>query len=87
VKLIYVEPCGEDPRFVVINRGCFVTGEDIMIQGKTIEDSGIKKAAKKTQNFDAKKETHIFEEARKEFKEDQGSSSKTWLEVREYVML
>ena len=47
-----------------------------MTQGKIAEDSGIRKAAEKTQNFDAKKERQIFEEARKEFKVDQGSSSK-----------
>jgi hypothetical protein len=33
--------------------------------------------------FDAKKEKQIFEEARKEFRGDQGSSSKTQPEVRE----
>jgi hypothetical protein len=77
VQLIYVEPHGEDPRVVVITRGGVVTGEDRLTQGKTTEDSGIRKAAEKTQTFDAKKERHIFEEARKEFKEDQGSSSKT----------
>jgi hypothetical protein len=48
VKLIYVEPCGEDSRFVVITRGGTVIGEDTLIQGKTKEDSGIRKAAKKT---------------------------------------
>jgi hypothetical protein len=44
------------------------------------------KAAEKTQNLDAKKERRIFEEARKEFKEDQGYSSKARIEVREYGM-
>jgi hypothetical protein len=34
-------------------------------QGKTIEESGVKKAAVKTRVFDAKKEKQIFEEARK----------------------
>jgi hypothetical protein len=34
--------------------------------------------------FDVKKERKIFEEERKEFIGDQGSSSKTRLEVREY---
>jgi hypothetical protein len=45
-----------------------------MVQGKIAEDSGIRKAAEKTQDFDAKKERQIFEEAREEFKRDQGSS-------------
>jgi hypothetical protein len=77
VQLIYVEPHGEDPRFVVITRGGVVTGEDRLIQGKTTKDSGTRKATEKIQTFDAKKEIQIFEEARKEFKGDQGSSSKT----------
>jgi hypothetical protein len=34
--------------------------------------------------FDAKKERQLFEEARKEFKGGQGSSSKERPEVREY---
>jgi hypothetical protein len=75
--LIKDEPHREDPRVVVITRGGVVTGDDRMTQGKTTEDSGIRKAAEKTQNFDAKKERQIFEEARKEFKGDQGSSSRT----------
>jgi hypothetical protein len=50
---------------------------DKMTQGKIIEDSGIRKALEKTQNFDVKNERQIFEEARQEFKADQGSSSKT----------
>jgi hypothetical protein len=77
VKLIYVEPHGEYPRVVVITRGGVVTGEDRLTQGKTREDSGTRKAVEKTQTFDAKKERHIFEEERKVFKIDQGSSSKT----------
>jgi hypothetical protein len=77
VQLIYAEPHGEDPRVTVITRGGIVTGEDRMTQGKTTEESGVRKAAEKTQTFDAKKERQIFEEARKEFKGDQGSSSKT----------
>jgi hypothetical protein len=84
--LIKAEPRGEDPRVVVITRGGVVTGDDRMTQGKTTEDSGIRKATEKTQTFDAKKERQIFEEARKEFKGDQGSSSKTRPEVREYGM-
>jgi hypothetical protein len=86
VQPIYAEPRGEDPGVVVITRGGIVTGEDRMTQGKTTEDSGIRKATKKTQTFDAKKERQIFEEARKEFTGDQGSSSKTRPEVREYGM-
>jgi hypothetical protein len=86
VQLIYVEPHGEDPRVIVITRGGIVTGEDRLIQGKTTEDSGIRKATEKTQMFDAKKERQMFEEARKEFRGDQGSSSKTRPEVREYGM-
>jgi hypothetical protein len=57
-----------------------------MTQGKTTEESGVKKVAEKTQTFDAKKEKKMFEEARKEFMGDQGSSSKTRSEVREYGM-
>jgi hypothetical protein len=57
-----------------------------MTQGKIAEDTGIRKAAEKTQNFDVKKERQIFEEARKEFKAGQGSSSKTRPEIREYGM-
>lgn len=60
--------------------------KDRLIQGKTAEDSRIRKTAEKTQSFDAKKERKIFEEAIREFKEDQGSSSKTRPEVREYGM-
>jgi hypothetical protein len=86
VQLIYVEPLGEDPRFVVITRGGVVTGEDRLIQGKTKKDSGVMKSTEKTQTFDAKKERQIFEEERKEFKGDQGSSSKTQPKVREYGM-
>jgi len=65
VKLKYVEPCGEDLRVVVITRGGVVTGEDILIKGNTIEDSGIRKPTEKTQTFDANKERNIFEEERK----------------------
>ena len=86
MKLIYVEPHGEDLRFIVITRGGIVIGEDILTQGKTTKDSGIRKVVEKTQTFDTKKERHIFEEERKEFKVDQGYSSKTWPEVREYGM-
>jgi hypothetical protein len=77
VQRIYVEPRGEEPRVDVITRGGIVTGEDRLTQGKTTKDLGVRKATEKTQTFDAKKERKIFEEARKEFKEDQGSSSNT----------
>jgi hypothetical protein len=86
VQLIYVEPHGEDLRVIVITRGGVVTGEDRVTQGKTTEDSGVRKVVEKTQNFDAKKERRTFEDARKEFRRDQGSSSRTWPEVREYGM-
>ena len=77
MQLIYAEPRREYPRFIVITRGGAATGEDRMTQGKVTEDSGIRKAVEKTQNFDVKKERKIFEEAREEFKAYQGSSSKT----------
>jgi hypothetical protein len=86
VQLIYVEPRKEDPRVVVITRGGTVTGEDRLTQGNITEDSGIRKATEKTQMFDVKKERQMFEEARKNFRGDQGSSSKTRPEVREYGM-
>jgi hypothetical protein len=57
-----------------------------MTQGNITKDSGIRKAAENTQNFDAKKERQIFEEVRKEFKSIQGYSSKTCPEIREYGM-
>ena len=57
-----------------------------MTQGKTTKEPGVRKATEKTQNFDAKEEKKMFEEARKEFRGDQGSSSKTCPEVREYGM-
>jgi hypothetical protein len=41
------------------------------------------KVVEKTQVFDAKKEKQIFEEARKEFGRDQGSSLKTRPKERE----
>jgi hypothetical protein len=45
-------------------------------QGKNIEESRVRKDAEKTQTFDAKKQNQVFEEARKEFRRDQASSSK-----------
>jgi hypothetical protein len=86
VKLIYDEPRGEEPRVTIMTRGGVVTGDDKIIQGKIMEDSGIRKATEKTQIFDAKKERQMFEEARKEFRGDQGSTSKIRPDVREYEM-
>jgi hypothetical protein len=86
IQLIKEEPHREDPRFIVITRGGYFTGGDRVIQGKTIEESGVRKAAEKTQTFDAKKEKQMFEEERREFMGDQGSSSKIRLEVRECGM-
>jgi hypothetical protein len=77
VKLIYDEPHEECHRFTVITRGGIVVGEDKMTLGKTTEDLGVRKVAKKTQAFDAKKERQVFKEVRKKFKGDQGYSSKT----------
>jgi hypothetical protein len=65
VQLIYVEPCGEDPRFVVITREGIVIGNDRITQGKITEDSGIRKTTEKTQMFDANKERQLFEESRR----------------------
>ena len=81
VKLIYAETHGEDMRVIVINGGGVVTGEYRVTQGKTTKDSGVRKAVEKTQNFDAKKERRTFEDVRKEFRRDQGSSSRTWPEL------
>ena len=75
--MIYDEPRGEDPRVIVITKGGIVTGEDKLTQGKTTEDSRIRKDAEKTQTFDAKKERQMFEEASKEFRGNQGSASNT----------
>jgi hypothetical protein len=86
VKLIYVEPRGEDPRVTVITRGGTAIGEDRAAQGKTADDHRVRKATEKTPTFDAKKERQIFEEARKDFKGDQGSSSKKQPKIKEYGM-
>jgi hypothetical protein len=86
VQLIYAEPHGADPRLVVITRGSVVTEEDRATQGKIENDHRVRKATEKTPTFDAKKERQIFEEARKEFKGDQGSSSKRQPEIKEYGM-
>jgi hypothetical protein len=63
--MIYVKPHKEYPRVIVITRIGVVKGEDRMNLGKTTEESRIRKAAEKTQTFDAKKERQMFEEARK----------------------
>jgi hypothetical protein len=65
VKLILVEPHGEDPRVVVITRGGIVIGEYKVTPRKIAEGSGIIRAAEKTQLFDPRRERHTFEEARK----------------------
>jgi hypothetical protein len=75
-----------DPRFVFITRGGVATGEDTITPGKTTEQSEVRKSTEKTQEFDPKKEKQTFEEARKEFKRGQDSSSKARPEVREYGM-
>jgi hypothetical protein len=36
-----------------------------VIQGKTTEESGVRKDAERTKTFDAKKEKQMFDEARK----------------------
>jgi hypothetical protein len=86
VQLMYVEPRGTDPRFDVITRGRIATREDRTTQRKIAEESGIRKVEEKTWAFDAKKERQIFEEARQEFKRNQGSSSRMKPEVKEYGM-
>jgi hypothetical protein len=86
VQLIYAEPHGADPRVAIITRGGTTTEEDRMTWEKIVENSGIRKVAERTQAFDVKKERKIFEEARQEFKADQGSSSKTQPEIRKYGM-
>jgi hypothetical protein len=63
--LISAEPCGEDPRVIVITRGGIVTGEDRVTPRKTIEGSVIRRVVEKAQLFDPRKERHTFEEARK----------------------
>jgi hypothetical protein len=54
-----------------------------VIPGKTTEQSRVRKAAKKTQEFDSKRENQIFEDTKEEFIRDQASSSKAQPEVRE----
>ena len=55
IQLIKYEPRREDPRVIVITRGYIVIGEYRLTQGKTTEDSGVRKDIEKTQTFDAKK--------------------------------
>jgi hypothetical protein len=55
VKLIYDEPYGEYPRVIVFIRGGIFMGEEILAQGKTTEDLGVRKDIEKTQTFDTKK--------------------------------
>ena len=86
MQLIYVEPHGAYPRVIFITRGGAATGEDKVAQGNTVDDHRFRKATETTPTFDAKKERQIFEEERKEFKGDQGSSSKKQLEIKEYGM-
>ena len=86
MQLIYVEPHRVEPSFIIITRGGADTGEDRAAQGNIAGDHRVRKAIEKTPTFDAKKERQIFEEARKEFKGDQGSSSKRQPEIKEYGM-
>jgi hypothetical protein len=51
--------------------------------GKTAEGSGFRIVVEKAQLFDPRRDRHTFDEARKEFVEEQASSSKVQLEVRE----
>jgi hypothetical protein len=75
-----------DPRVAVITRGGTSTGEDRVTPGKATEESRVRRAIEKTQEFDPRKEKQTFEEVRKEFKRDHASSSKTQPEVRECGM-
>jgi hypothetical protein len=84
--MIYAEPYREDPRFVIITRGGVSTGEDKATQERSENDHGVRKATEKTPTLDAKKERQIFDETRKEFKGDQGYSSKRQPEIKEYGM-
>jgi hypothetical protein len=70
VQLIIEEPHGEDPRVIIINRGGTITRDDKTTPRKTIEESRVRKAAEKTQEFAPKKEKQTFQEARNEFGRD-----------------
>jgi hypothetical protein len=54
--------------------------------GKTAEGSGIKRAAKKAQLSDLRRERHTFEEAMKEFVGEQACSSRAQPEIKECEM-
>jgi hypothetical protein len=82
-QLILVEPHGVDPRVVVITRGGTAIGGDRVTPGKITKESGVRRVAEKTWEFDPKKDKKTFEEARKYFGRDQASSSKAQPEVRE----
>jgi hypothetical protein len=78
IQLIKEYPHGEDPRVVVITRGgtCYRRRQnDPRKNYRRIRSQ--ESYEEKTQTFDAKKEKKMFEEARREFRGDQGSSSKT----------
>jgi hypothetical protein len=61
VQLISVEPHGEEPRVVFINRGGVVTGEYRVTLGKTTNGSRIRRASEKVSLSDSRKEKHTFE--------------------------
>jgi hypothetical protein len=56
VQLILAKPHGVDPIFVVITRGGTAIGDDIVTPGKTTEESKVRRAAEKTQEFEPRKE-------------------------------
>jgi hypothetical protein len=65
VQIISSEPCGVDPKVTIITRGGTATGKDRVTLGKTIEESRVRRVAKKIQDFDLRKEKQTFEEERK----------------------
>jgi hypothetical protein len=86
VQLIIAEPRRADPRFIVITRGGTATREDMVTPGKTTKQSGVRKVAKKSQEFDPEREKQTFEEEKKEFRRGQDSLSKEQPKVRECGM-
>jgi hypothetical protein len=70
VQIITAKPQRAYPKVVVITRGDVATGEETVTPGKTTKQSGVRKDAEKTQEFDPKREKTTFEEARKEFMRD-----------------
>jgi hypothetical protein len=86
VQLISEEPCGEDPKVVVITRGGVFTREDRVTSGNTTDGSGIRRSLEKTPLFDPRKEKHVFEDIRREFVGEHASSSREQPEVRECEM-